>query len=293
MDLFNFYNMTKIKTKPKNGAVESILDLNANNIWNLEPNMIKTLWESEGDTESFLLCEDKLLNVIRLAYDVVHYNPKNPREQAIYENGEWATFLHCNVSKGWVAIRKRYITKLSDLSYENVSHISEATLLELIDRNFGGGWDSISLAVRDIILTCFDVSTTTLPATRLHMTGGTLDKKVAQGFQVLEIPKGTWIEAIFVKKKEPVTKIRLSDDRYDEEGNLLKSPMRAFDEDSEGDQDEDFDDENLPEENIDDDDDDVSISDEQMDDTFYSSYSEEAKIEDDEELEGLSLDGED
>ena len=37
----------------------------------------------------------------------------------------------------------------------------------------------------------------------------------------------------------------------------------------------------------------MSISDEQMDDTFYSSYSEEANIEDDEELEGLSLDGED
>ena len=74
---------------------------------------------------------------------------------------------------------------------------------------------------------------------------------------------------------------------------MRKSPMRAFDEDSEGELDEDFDDENLPDENIDDDDDDVSISDEQMDDTFYSSYSEEANIEDDEELEGLSLDGED
>ena len=32
---------------------------------------------------------------------------------------------------------------------------------------------------------------------------------VAQGFDVLEIPKGTWVEAIFAKKKDPVEKIHM------------------------------------------------------------------------------------
>ena len=36
-----------------------------------------------------------------------------------------------------------------------------------------------------------------------------VEKKVAQGFDVLEIPKGTWVEAIFAKKKDPVEKIRM------------------------------------------------------------------------------------
>jgi hypothetical protein len=190
-----------------------------------------------------------------------------------------------------VAVRKKYITRLSDLSYENIRHITAATLLELIDRNFGGGWDSIALSMKDIILSSFDISTTTLPASRIHAPGGTLERKVAQGFEVLEIAKGTWVEAIFAKKKEPLAKIRLNEDKYDEEGNLRKSSSKMMMDD----------DEDLPEENeqgnYDDDDDmDNSPDDGQMDEMYYSSISEGVKSrddQDDEEFAGLSIeDGE-
>lgn len=271
--------------------IESILDLNSTNVWNLTEQDIKKAWDEEKSEGSFATSEDKLLNIIRLSFDVVHYNPSDPREKAKYENGEWATFQHCNEKKGWVAVRKKYITRLSDLSYENIRHITAATLLELIDRNFGGGWDSIALSMKDIILSSFDISTTTLPASRIHAPGGTLERKVAQGFEVLEIAKGTWVEAIFAKKKEPLAKIRMNEDKYDEEGNLRKSSSKMMMDD----------DEDLPEENeqdnYDDDDDmDNSPDDGQMDEMYYSSISEGVKSrddQDDEEFAGLSIeDGE-
>ena len=271
--------------------IESILDLNSTNVWNLTEQDIKKAWDEEKSEGSFAISEDKLLNIIRLSFDVVHYNPSDPREKAKYENGEWATFQHCNEKKGWVAVRKKYITRLSDLSYENIRHITAATLLELIDRTFGGGWDSIALSMKDIILSSFEISTTTLPASRIHAPGGTLERKVAQGFEVLEIAKGTWVEAIFAKKKEPLAKIRLNEDKYDEEGNLRKSSSKMMMDD----------DEDLPEENeqgnYDDDDDmDNSPDDGQMDEMYYSSISEGVKSrddQDDEEFAGLSIeDGE-
>lgn len=269
-------------------ALESILDLNSTNVWQQHEYDIKRAWENEKSECSFATSEDKLLNIIRLCFDVVHYNPADPREQAKYENGEWATFQHCDEKKGWVAIRRKYITHLNDLSYENIRFISAATLLELIDRNFGGGWDSISLSMKDIILNGFDISTTTLPANRMHTPGGTLEKKVAQGYEVLEITKGTWIEAIFAKKKEPLAKIRMNDSKYDEEGNLRKAPIKDSDDD----------DEELPDEQDQIDDEvDNSPDDDQMDEMYYSSISEGVKSredQDDDEFVGLTIDeGED
>ncbi|MBO4549209.1 MAG: hypothetical protein J5733_00635 [Bacteroidaceae bacterium] len=213
--------------KKNSKKLESILDLNANNIWDLDEFAIAEAWEKSREEQDFSISEMKLLNVIRLAFEVVHYNPEDEREAAKYENGGWAKMTHCNEEKGCVAIRRKAIERITDLSYENIKHISTAMLLELISRNFGGGWDSIALAIRDIIETGFEISTTQLPASRIHAPGGTVEKKVAQGFEVLEIPKGTWVEAIFAKKKDPVEKIRMDypEIEYDEEGNPISRSL--------------------------------------------------------------------
>lgn len=142
------------------------------------------------------------------------------------------------------AIRKRPITKVTDLSYENIQHISAAKLLDIIDRNFGGGWDSLSQSIQDIIESGFDISTTTLPQDRLHKPGGMYEKKVNDGFEVLEIAKGTWVEAIFAKLKP-----------------IAEKPKIKFDEDLDRQDDNEDDDEDLPE--VDD-----SYEDEDEDDEF-------------------------
>jgi hypothetical protein len=207
------------KKSARKGALllDSILDLNANNIWNMDEFSIAETWEKTREKEDFTISEQKLLNTIRLAFDVVHYDPENERDVAKYENGGWANVTHCQEAKGCVAIRRKVIERITDLSYENIRHISTAMLLELINRNFGGGWDSIALAIRDIIETGFEISTTQLPQSRIHAPGGTVEKKKAQGFDVLEIQKGTWVEAIFAKKKDIVEKIHMELPEHDDE----------------------------------------------------------------------------
>ena len=271
-------------SKHKDDSLETILDLNSTNVWEANADEIAKLWEKETKEESFLPYEDKLLNIIRLAYEVVHFNPADPREASKYSPEEWAIFPRMNSRKGSVAIRRRTISRLSDLSYENVRHISAATLLELIDRNFGGGWESIPLSVKDIIESSFEISTTTLPATRLHQPGGTLEKKVADGFEVLEVEKGSWVEAIFAKKKAPAIKLRFfAESEYDEDGNRIRRHSEGEEDDDELDELEDVDEEE--------EDEDEDIQPGEDDETFYSSFAPEAdvKVDDDDETEGLSV----
>ena len=253
-----------------NFSVESVQDLNSSNIWSMTAQQIGSMWEKEREEEDFSIVEEKLLNIIRLAFDVVHFNEGDEREACKYSNLNWVKFHHCKPGKGCVAIRRKTITRITDLSYENVKHISAPVLLDLIDKNFGGGWDSISL--KSIIESGFEISTTQLPASRIHAPGGTLEKKVAQGYDVLEITKGTWVEAIFAKKKDPVEKLRLEPIRkeYDEDGNPI------FDEEDDNEDSED---------GLDGDDA------EESDDTFYSSYSEEAEVKEEDE-EGFPIEEE-
>ncbi len=90
----------------------------------------------------------------------------------------------------------------------------------MLDRNFGGGWDSLSQSIKDIIENGFDISTTTLPKERLHKKGGMYEKKIDDGFEVLEVPKGTWVEAIFAKAKPEAEKPRMKFNNYsDDEDN--------------------------------------------------------------------------
>ena len=92
---------------------------------------------------------------------------------------------------------------------------------------------------------------------------------MAQGYDVLEITKGTWVEAIFAKKKELLEKVRF---------NMEKT-------DSEDGEREDDEEEELPEETATEEEDD-EIN--ENDDTFYSSFAPEAEIKDEEE-EGFNV----
>jgi hypothetical protein len=174
------------------------------------------------------------------------------------------------------AIKKRPIVRVTDLTYENIRHISAAKLVEVLDRNFGGGWDSLSQSIQDIIESGFDISTTTLPKDRLHKKGGMYEKKVADGYEVLEVAKGTWVEAIFAKLKPETVK-----------------PRMKFDEPRLGDEDED--DEDADVEIIDDynkpDEDDVELEepdDDEINENNYRTTFDLSDGEDDEDAESLS-----
>ena len=165
--------------------------------------------------------------------------------------------------------------RVTDLTYENIRHISAAKLIEVLDRNFGGGWDSLSQSIQDIIESGFDISTTTLPKDRLHKPGGMYEKKVNDGFEVLEIAKGAWIEAIFAKEKPEMEKPVAS-----LESETTKKAKNYDDED-----DEDDDDLDLPDDKYDDDDDDTFDEDKLTEESYRTTF--------DTDPEDLNLEAED
>jgi hypothetical protein len=170
------------------------------------------------------------------------------------------------------AIKKRPIMRVTDLTYENIRHITAAKLIEVLERNFGGGWESLSQSIQDIIETGFDISTTTLPKDRLHKKGGMYDKKVADGYEVLEVEKGLWVEAIFAKVKPEAIKPRM---KFEEHNDDLD------DEDADVDIVDDY---NKPDE------DDVELEDPNDDEINENNYRTTFDIEDvdDEDAESLS-----
>ncbi len=190
--------------------------LTKSSVWDIQENDIFRLWEgAEKDAE----VKDNLrhyVDIIRSAFMLEEVNAESKIEKQKFEKQGYKVGqvkLDDNQKVTW-AIKKRPITRVTDLTYENIRHISAAKLVEVLDRNFGGGWDSLSQSIKDIIESGFDISTTTLPKDRLHKKGGLYEKKVADGFDVLEVAKGTWVEAIFAKVKPEAEKPRMKFNSY-------------------------------------------------------------------------------
>lgn len=180
-------------------------------VWDIQENdVFRMLEAAEKDSDT----KDNLkhyIDIIKSAFEVEEV--KIDRQEVIkkYEaRGFQVGCMRLDETKNLkLAIKKHPIMRVTDLTYENIRHISAEKLMEVIERNFGGGWDSLSQSIQDIIQSGFDISTTTLPKDRLHKPGGMYEKKVDDGFAVLEIPKGTWVEAIFAKLKPEAEKPRL------------------------------------------------------------------------------------
>ncbi len=212
----------------------SLKTLNKSNVWDLQENDIFRLWEAAEKDADMKEYVRHYLDIIKSAFDVEEVKVDKPEVVKKYESRGFKVGLlkTDDSTKTKFAIKKRPILRVTDLTYENIRHISTTKLLEAIDRNFGGGWDSLSQSIQDIIENGFDISTTTLPKDRLHKPGGMYEKKVADGFEVLEITKGMWVEAIFAKAKPEVERPHI---QFDED-----------DEDLDVDRDDEDDDEDLP-----------------------------------------------
>lgn len=232
--------------------------LTKSNVWDINENDVFRMWEAAEKDADLKDNARHYMDVIRSAFEVEEVKLDKPEVIAKYEARGFkvgAIRTDDNGKTKW-GIKKRPILRVTDLTYENIHHITAAKLVEVLDRNFGGGWESLSQSIRDIIESGFDVSTTTLPKDRLHKHGGMYEKKVDDGFEVLEIAKGTWIEAIFVKAKPVVVKATpVADEDFDaddlplgteEDESLL--PEELDDDKFEDDDDDTFDEDKLTEE---------------------------------------------
>ena len=218
-------DMTK-ESKETNANNESkalsLKALTKSSVWDVQENDIfRMLAAAEKDAE----LKDNFrhyASLVRSAFMIEELKEGDTANQAKYTQLGYKVGtinLGEDASVVW-AIKKRPIMRVTDLTYENIRHITAAKLVEVLDRNFGGGWDSLSQSIKDIIESGFDISTTTLPKDRLHKKGGMYEKKIEDGFEVLEVPKGTWVEAIFAKAKPESEKPRMKFNSYgDDEEN--------------------------------------------------------------------------
>jgi hypothetical protein len=192
--------------KDKNKKSLTIKDINKSNVWDLQENDILRLLENGMKDAEVKEDLHRYIDIIRSAFMVEESDTNDAPTKLMYEKKGYkmgVTKIDDTTIYYW-AIKKRPIMRVTDLTYENIHHISAAKLIEVLGRNFGGGWESLSQSIQDIIESGFDISTSTLPKDRVHKAGGMYEKKINDGYEVLEIPKGSWIEAIFAKEKPEI-----------------------------------------------------------------------------------------
>ena len=213
-----FAYITKILFSPKmkenNINVTKSLNLKSltkSTVWDIQENDVFRILDAAGKDSEIKDNIRHYADILRSAFVIEELKEDDMRSQKKFENLGYkigTVKLDENSKVTW-ALKKKPIARVTDLTYENIRHITAAKLVEVLERNFGGGWDSLSQSIQDIIESGFDISTTTLPKDRLHKKGGMYERKIEDGYDVLEIEKGTWVEAIFAKVKPEIQKPRI------------------------------------------------------------------------------------
>lgn len=227
----------------ENNPTLSIKSITKSSVWDIQENDVFRMWEAATKDTEVKESIFHYIDIFKSAFLIEEIKDDALLMKKSYEKQGYkvAQIKFDENQKHTWAIKKRPIMRVTDLTYENIRHISATKLLEVIDRNFGGGWDSLSQSIQDIIQSGFDISTTTLPKDRLHKKGGMYEKKVGDGFEVLEIEKGGWVEAIFAKLKPEQERIRMQfnykghseSDEDDEEDYEVEDTYTSHDDEEE------------------------------------------------------------
>ena len=211
--------------QPESNPSLSIKSITKSSVWDIQENDVFRMWDAAVKDAEVKENIQHYLDIFKSAFLIEEIKDDSAPVKKSYEKrGYKVTNIKFDDNLKFIwAIKKRPVVRVTDLTYENIRHISAAKLLEVIDRNFGGGWDSLSQSIQDIILSGFDISTTTLPKDRLHKKGGMYEKKVEDGFEVLEVAKGGWVEAIFAKLKPEQEKLRMQFSKSDSDDEDLEN----------------------------------------------------------------------
>jgi len=269
------------------GRLKMELDeLTKSNIWTVsETELSQMIIEGKKD-EHYSEYQKHYMNIIRNVFDIQYLNRDDDRRVAQLESMHYQIFSFPNEGENnAIAIRKHQLKKVTDLTLENIQHLEPYEVLELIRNNMGTGWKGLPLAIQDIIESAFFIDCSVLPTTTMHRAGGIIDRRKEDGYDVLEIARGTWTEGIFIKAKPKVEKVKMS--LFIEDGDSKKYDNDNDDEDIDLPAEED-DDEDLPEiededPDRDDDDDSISLDDANPDISELEDIEDMAEVEDDDE----------
>ena len=279
-------------------ATPSTIDeLHKGNVWSLSEQELYELYQAGRKDENFSEKERHYMNIIRPAFSFVLFNHN---DKAMHDKlmGEGYMIFPLSVSSknNTVAIRKRSVRTVMDLNMENIYVIEPAELLKLIDNNLGKGWKGLPLPIQDIIQQGFYIDCTEMPKDMIDFI---MQKRVEDGYEVLQIERGMWVELVSVKVK-PKTEKRHFEVLVDGKPARRRRGHHSDDEDELDDEaeldDEDIDDEDMDDEDVDDEDDiddeddedyeDEDFDDEDldvnvgMDDEYNDDFAEDAHIED-------------
>ena len=215
----------------------SISSLTKGNVWASNVDEIYQMLIEGRRTEHWAENRVHYMNIIKPVFDVQFIDNTDKQLVASLEEANYKVFPYPKShddKKNSIAIRKHQIKKITDLTMENILHLSAAEVLKLIDENMGTGWKGLPLAIQDIIETAFYVDCSVLPEVAMHRVGGLIDRRREDGYEVLEIARGTWIEAVFMKFKPRQEKRRFE---------VITDSSRKSVDDIDDDEDDDDDDE--------------------------------------------------
>lgn len=252
-------------------------DLNKSNVWTITTSELnQMIIDAKKKREEYVENEKHYMNIIKTVFDIQYLNRENTAKIAQLEDAHYEVFSTSDEgTNNAIAIRKHPIKKVTDLTLENIQHLEAFEVLDLINRNMGTGWKGLPLAIQDIIESAFFVDCTVMPAVTMHKAGGIIDRRKEDGYEVLEIMRGTWLEGIFMKPKPKVEKVHIDysiDDAEDGRRKRRKKDVDLEDEFDEEDPEEEEDDIEEEEEDLNDEElkkldgeDDEEIDDEELD----------------------------
>ena len=210
----------------------SLDDLNKSNVWTVSPSELsQMIIDAKKKREEFVENEKHYTNIIKTVFDVQYLKREDAELVSQLENTGYEVFSTPDENgNNAIAIRKHPIKKVTDLTLENIQHLEPWEVLDLISHNMGTGWKGLPLAIQDIIESAFFVDCTVMPTNMMRRAGGIIDRRKEDGYDVLEIERGTWIEGIFMKQKPKVEKVHI-DYSIEEEDDGRKKRHKHSDED--------------------------------------------------------------
>ena len=275
----------------------SLADLNKSNVWTVSPaELSQMIIDAKKKRDEFADLEKHFKNIVKTVFDIQYLKREDSALVNKLESQGFDVFSTPDENgNNAIAIRKHPIKKVTDLTLENIQHLEATEVLQLIQNNMGTGWKGLALSIQDIIEQAFFVDCTVMPEKTMHKPGGIVDRRKEDGYEVLEIVRGTWIEGVFMKPKPKVEKVHI-DYSIDDEEDSRRKRQRTDDADEdfdeyddlpmeEDDDDEDLDDEELKKLDGNDDDDD-DLDDDILDEDHI-------ELEDIESLEAMEDDDDD
>jgi len=212
----------------------SLDDLNKGNVWTVSPGELsQMIINAKKRREEFAENERHYMNILKMVFDIQYLKRDDTEQIAQLERTGFEIFSTPDENgNNTIAIRKHPIKKVTDLTLENIQHLEPMDVLELIAHNMGTGWKGLPLAIQDIIESAFFVDCTIMPEKTMRKEGGIIDRRKDDGYEVLEIERGTWIEGIFMKPKPKVEKVHI-DYSIDDEDDGRRKRRKQLSEDDE------------------------------------------------------------